>query len=201
MIRELLDPANAITAGGLVLSIVGIGLAISGHPEWAVAIVLWALLADHLDGVVAERTRGRAVETGKIGKSLDSLADLVSAGVFPAVVLMEVSAAAWPGFVVAAVLVVASALRLSYFNAFGLADGRFIGVPTTYAVPLLALLFLLRPLLPADAFVAVLCAALIVLAALHVTPIRVPRTSGAMYAVVTIFAITSSAVLALRAAP
>ena len=198
MIRQLADPANAITATGLVCSVVGIGLVIAGHPDWGIAVVLWALLADHLDGVVAERTRHRAVETGKVGKSLDSLADLVSAGVFPAVLILQMNAVSVLSIVCSAVLVVASALRLSYFNTFGLAGGRFIGVPTTYAIPLLAVLFLLRPWISGDTFAPMLCVAVVVLAVLHVTPIRVPRTSGAMYAVVTIFAIGSSMVLALR---
>jgi len=201
MIRQLQDPANAITATGLVLSVIGIHLAMTGHPQWGVAVVLWALLADHLDGVVAERTRNRAPQTAKVGKSLDSLADLVSAGVFPAIVVLQVNGNSPAALLCAVVLVLASALRLSYFNAYGLSGGRFIGVPTTYALPLLAVLFLMQPLFAAQAFATVLCAAVLVLAVLHVTRIPVPRTSGAMYAVVTLFAVTSSAVLAMRDLP
>jgi CDP-diacylglycerol---serine O-phosphatidyltransferase len=198
MIRQLVDPANAITAAGLVFSVIGISLAISGHLELAVATVLWALLADHLDGVVAQRTKGRAVETGQIGKSLDSLADLVSAGVFPAIVLIVVGSGSLLSVSGGVVLVLASALRLSYFNVFGSPGGRFIGVPTTYAVPLTAILFLVRPLVPGDVFPGLLAAALVALAISHVAPIRVPKTVGAMYAVVTAFCVISSTVLALR---
>lgn len=201
MIRQLMDPANAITAAGLALAVTGISAAMAGHPQWGVAIALWALLADHLDGVVAQRTRNRAPDTAKIGKNLDSLADLVSAGVFPAVVVLQVNGNSWPALICAAILVLASALRLSYFNVHGLSGGRFIGVPTTYALPLLAVLFLLQPLMASAAFATVLCVAVVVLAALHVTPIPVPRTAGAMYAIVTFFAIASSAVLATRGVP
>jgi CDP-diacylglycerol--serine O-phosphatidyltransferase len=199
MIRQLLDPANAITASGLALSVLGIHFVLTGNAELGVAVVLWALLADHLDGVVAMRTRRRAPETGKIGKNLDSLADLVSAGVFPAVLLLQVSGGAPAAVIVAIVLVIASALRLSYFNVFGLAGGKFIGVPTTYVVPVTAVMFLLRPGVPPAMFAGLLGAALLVVAALHVTPVRVPRTEGAMYAVVTVFAIGASTWLAMRA--
>jgi CDP-diacylglycerol---serine O-phosphatidyltransferase len=198
MVRQLMDPANAITATGIVISVIGIRIAMAGQPEWAVAVVLWALLADHLDGVVAVRTPGRLPETGRVGKNLDSLADLISAGIFPAIVALQVSGNSWPALLCAGALVVASALRLAYFNVVGLSGGRFIGVPTTYALPVLALLFLLRPWVPADAFSGVLCGALLLLAVLHVTPIAVPPTRGLMYAVVTAFAVTSSVVLALR---
>lgn len=199
MIRQLADAANMITMTGIVLSVIAINLVVSGHAELAVVAALWALMADHLDGVVAARTRGRAPETGKIGKNLDSLADLVSAGVFPAVALIVVSNGSPLSVVAGAVLVVASALRLSYFNVFGLSGGRFIGVPTTYVVPVTAVMFLIRPMIPPNAFPVLLALGLAILAVLHVTPIRVPRTVGSMYAVVTVFCLTASLLLGIEA--
>lgn len=196
MIRLLADPANAITGCGLILSVTGLHFALAGRPALGVAIVLWALLADHLDGVVAARTKGRSPETSKVGKSLDSLADLVSAGVFPAIVLIEISGGSPAAVLTGAALVLASALRLSYFNTVGLADGCFIGVPTTYVLPCVAVLFLIAPILPASSLPLALNAVLLVLAFLHVTPVRVPRTSGVMYIVVTIFCLAASGVLA-----
>jgi CDP-diacylglycerol--serine O-phosphatidyltransferase len=198
MIKQLADPANAITATGLMLSMIAIYLALQGRPSLAVAVALWALLADHLDGVVATRTRNRRPETGEIGKSLDSLADLVCAGIFPAVILMVLSNGSALSVLAGTILVVACALRLSYFNVFGSPGGRFIGVPTTYAVPLTTVLFLARPFIAADLFPPLFAIALLILAICHVAPIRVPKTVGAMYAVVTVFCVASSAALALR---
>jgi CDP-diacylglycerol--serine O-phosphatidyltransferase len=129
---------------------------------------------------------------------LDALADLVSAGVFPAVALIVASGHAIASLVVGAILVLASALRLSYFTAFGLSGGCFVGVPTTYVVPVTALLFLLAPLVGPTAFPWLFGCTLLILAALHVAPLSVPRTSGAMYAVVTLFCIAASAALSVR---
>ncbi|TSE03664.1 hypothetical protein C1D09_025645 [Mesorhizobium intechi] len=198
MIRQLIDPANAVTAIGLALSAIGINSAIAGFPEIGVAIVLWALLADHLDGVVAQLTRGRLAETAQVGKNLDSFADLVSAGVFPAVTSIVVGHGSALCVISGTVLVIASALRLSYFNVFGSPGGRFIGVPTTYAVPAMAILFMLRPVLPEAIFSHLLAAVLVLLAILHITPVRVPKTAGIMYFVVTSFCIVASTTLALR---
>jgi CDP-diacylglycerol---serine O-phosphatidyltransferase len=198
MVKQLIDPANAITATGLVLSVTAIYLTLQGRPSLAVAVALWALLADHLDGVVAARTKNRPPETAEIGKNLDSLADLVSAGIFPAVVVIALSNGSPLSVLAGIILVVASALRLSYFNVFGSPGGRFIGLPTTYAVPLTAILFLSRPLIAPDLFPLFLTIALIVLAICHVAPIRVPKTVGAMYAIITVFCAASSAVLAFR---
>lgn len=198
MIRQLLDPANAVTAIGLALSVIGISVALSGNPELAVAIVLWALLADHLDGIVAESTKDRQSEVAEVGKNLDSLADLVSAGVFPAVVGIVVGEEAIFTTVVGAVLICASALRLSYFNVVGSPGGRFIGVPTTYAMPATAIVFLARPFLPDGVFSPAFEMVLVLLAALHVSPVRVPKTAGPMYLTIAIFCIAASLVLAVR---
>ena len=198
MIRQLFDPANAITAAGLILSVIGISFAMSGQLEMGVAIVLWALLADHLDGVVAKRTINRPPKTAEIGKNMDSLADLVSAGVFPAVVLITIGHASIFDVVVGACFVLASVLRLAYFNVFGSPDGRFIGVPTTYAVPVTAIVFLLRPIIPEVYFDTTFALVLIALGTLHVLPVRIPKTSGVMYIAVTVFCIASSATLATK---
>ncbi|MET4518261.1 CDP-alcohol phosphatidyltransferase family protein [Bradyrhizobium sp. I1.7.5] len=198
MLRQLIDPANAVTAAGLMLSVIGINFAIAERLEAGVAIVLWALLADHLDGVVAQRTQGRAAETGQVGRNLDSLADLVSAGVFPAVTSIIVGHGSMVTVAAGTVLVVASALRLSYFNVFGSPGGRFIGVPTTYAVPATAIVFLLRPVIPEATFPNLLAFVLVVLAVLHIVPLRVPKTTGFMYLVVTAFCVGASIVLAIR---
>ncbi|MGV7215408.1 CDP-alcohol phosphatidyltransferase family protein [Bradyrhizobium sp. UFLA05-112] len=198
MIRQLLDPANAVTAIGLVLSAIGINVTIAGLPEIGVAIVLWALLADHLDGVVAQRMQGRRVETRRVGKNLDSLADLVSAGVFPAVTSIIIGHGSTISVAAGAILLVASALRLSYFNVFGSPGGRFIGVPTTYVVPVTAILFLFRPDIPEAVFPNLFAFVLVVLAVLHVVPLRVPKTAGVMYFVVTAFCVGASIILATR---
>ncbi len=198
MFRQLLDPANAVTAAGLVLSAIGINFTVASMPEIGVAIVLWALLADHLDGVVAQRTRGRVVEAGQVGKNLDSLADLVSAGVFPAVTSIIIGHGSTISVAAGATLIVASALRLSYFNVFGSPGGRFIGVPTTYAVPVTAIMFLFRPDIPEAIFPNLFAFVLVVLAVLHIVPLRVPKTTGVMYLVVTAFCVWASIILATR---
>jgi CDP-diacylglycerol--serine O-phosphatidyltransferase len=199
MVRYLADAANAVTTAGLLLSTLGLYLALSGHPEFAIAVVLWAVLADHLDGVVASRARNRSVEVAKMGKSLDGFSDLVHGAVFPSVILIQISSASYLSLFSAAVLLLAGALRLSYFSNFGLStERRFMGVPITYDVPLLAVLFLLRPWLAPDSFPPLLNASFLVLATLHVAPIRVPAASGAMYGFIAAFGVGASALLVAR---
>lgn len=51
-------------------------LALSGELELSVAVALWAVLADHIDGIVANRTPNRDPDAAKMGKSLDGFGTL-----------------------------------------------------------------------------------------------------------------------------
>jgi len=199
MIRYLVDAANAITTFGVLCSALALYFALAGHPELAVAIALWAMLADQLDGVVAARTPNRSADLARMGKSLDGFADLLYGAVVPAVVVIALSAASALSLLTATLLLLAGALRLSYFNNFGLSDdGCFMGVPLSYDVPLLAILLLLRPSLPPESFALIVNAAFVVLAILHVASIRVPTAGAVMYAVLTAFSLAASAILVTR---
>ncbi|WGR93346.1 CDP-alcohol phosphatidyltransferase family protein [Bradyrhizobium sp. ISRA443] len=200
MLRYLLDPANAITASGVLLSGAALSLAMDGRIELAISVALWAMLADHLDGIVASRTRGRSELAGRIGKSLDGYADLLYGAVFPSIILLRLNGVTTPSATVATLLLLAGALRLSHFNIAGLtADRAFTGVPLSYDVPLLALLVLIQPLLERSSFSWLVLGSFIALATLHVSSIRVPAPTRPMYIVILLFSIVASASLSIRA--
>ena len=157
------------------------------------------MLADHLDGVVAGRTKDRSPTAAKMGKSLDGYADLVYGAVFPAVILIQASDASVLSLLTATALLLAGALRLSYFSNFGRSDdGCFLGVPLSYDVPLLALLLLARPWVPDDGFAVLLNIVFLGLAGLHVASLRVPAPNRIFYAVITLYSIGASSALAFR---
>ncbi|XSC42516.1 CDP-alcohol phosphatidyltransferase family protein [Bradyrhizobium sp. RDT10] len=200
MLRYLWDPANAITASGILFSSVSLFFAVSGRLELAVAAALWAVLSDHLDGVVARRTKNRDPNVAKMGKSLDGFGDIIYGAVLPAVIVIQVSHASLVGLATATALVIAGAIRLSYFANFGRSsDGRFLGVPLSYDVPAMAVVFVGRPLVPDQLFVTFMLSIFLVLAGLHVAPIRVSSPNTAMYVAISFFAIVASTTLAVRA--
>ncbi|SFQ31080.1 CDP-diacylglycerol---serine O-phosphatidyltransferase [Bradyrhizobium sp. Ghvi] len=199
MLKYLWDPANAITITGLLFSSTSLFLALSERLELSVAAALWAVLSDHLDGFVAGRTKGRDPDVAKMGASLDGFADIVYGAVLPAVIVVQVSQASPLALASATMLLIAGAVRLSYFANFGRSyDQCFLGVPLSYDVPFLALLFLLKPLIPAEAFSDVVSIGFVLLAMAHVAPVRVPPLNATMYAAISIFAVASSAALASR---
>ncbi|MCP3392162.1 CDP-alcohol phosphatidyltransferase family protein [Bradyrhizobium sp. CCGB12] len=199
MLRYLWDPANAITIAGLLFSSTSLFLALSERLELSVAVALWAVLADHLDGFVAGRTKGRDPDVAKMGASLDGFSDIVYGAVLPAVIVVQVSEASILALATATSLLLAGALRLSYFANFGRShDGRFLGLPLSYDVPLLALLFLFKHVIPAQAFPDVVNIGFLLLAIAHVAPVRVPPPSATMYTAISIFAVASSVALVSR---
>jgi CDP-diacylglycerol--serine O-phosphatidyltransferase len=100
---------------------------------------------DFLDGFAARALKAAS----PIGRELDSLADMVSFGVLPSIVmfymLRSATDSSWIPFI-AFLLAVFSALRLAKFNIDERQRDGFIGVPT----PANALLITGLPLVPAS---------------------------------------------------
>ena len=106
---------NAVTALALCFGLPGIRYAISGQFELAVTMILIAGVLDGLDGRIARMLHGES----RFGAELDSLADAISFGVSPALILYLWSLKDLPrlGWLCSLVLAVFCALRLARFNA------------------------------------------------------------------------------------
>ena len=100
---------------------------LSGYQLAAVLIAL-AAVADFLDGFSARLLHA----VSGIGKELDSLSDLISFGLAPAMMILNVMRAAQPDSLlcyVAVLLPVFGALRLARFNVDDRQATSFIGLP------------------------------------------------------------------------
>lgn len=125
---------NAITAAALCAGLTGIRFAITGDFDKAVLAVVLAGMLDGIDGRIARLLKAQS----RFGAELDSLADNVSFGVAPALILFMWSLDDLPrvGWFAALAYAIACALRLARFNAqIDLPDeprktaGFFTGVP------------------------------------------------------------------------
>ncbi len=119
---------NTLTAINLVFGMLAIMATIKGDYWNAGLLILIAMVADGIDGRVA-----RALNAGsEFGKELDSLCDLVSFGVAPAILayvfyLQEFGTA---GSLIAIAFAVCGALRLARFNVnTSVVKGYFMGLP------------------------------------------------------------------------
>jgi CDP-diacylglycerol---serine O-phosphatidyltransferase len=129
---------NFITCLNLFTGCVAIYIAFQGNLEFAAYLVGLAAVFDFLDGMVARLLHAYS----EIGKQLDSLADMVSFGVLPGIImfqLMRKSAMADPNTsllqaevfpFLAFIIIIFSALRLAKFNIDTRQTTLFIGLPT-----------------------------------------------------------------------
>jgi phosphatidylserine synthase len=183
IIAHLFDAANIATLAGLLSSLLAITFAVKGEfAATGVALVV-AFFFDGIDGIIAKRIPGRTNADRAFGENMDSLVDMAGAGVTLAVVLLaygEFSAAYVPG---ALALGAAAALRLSYFNVYGLAPGTksYIGLPTDQAIVLVAAVMLLDGPLGRDPFQITLYVSAMAIVALMVSPLRIPKLVGTPY--------------------
>ena len=113
---------------------------------------------------------------------------IVSFGICPAVLLLsygEFSPWFLPG---AFVILAVSAIRLSYFNVFGLIDdSTYMGLALDNNVIILAFVFLFEGIFSRTIFSVMLYAMCICLAALNVAPIRTPKFTGRWFYILTVY--------------
>ena len=182
------DLPNICSLAGLLCAVLGIYFAILGRFPLAMIGVLWAVLFDWGDGIIARKMKGRTAGQRSFGGQLDSLIDIVSFGVFPAVFLLSYGHFN-PWFLPGAFLVVASsAIRLSYFNVFGLLDDKtYMGLALDNNIIILAFVFLFEPLFGHAVFSIVLYALLMVILVFNLAPIRTPKFAGKWFYVLIVY--------------
>lgn len=130
---------NAITMGNLFSGCMAVLFAVNDRMEYAAAFVVLGIVFDFFDGFFARLLKVQS----EVGLQLDSLADMVTSGLVPGIVMYKLllhadglpwgsdfqaqgSMLAYLGFAVT----LASAYRLAKFNVDDRQTGSFIGLPT-----------------------------------------------------------------------
>lgn len=137
---------NGITCLNLLCGCIGILQAFEGNLQHSASLIFLACVLDFFDGFVARILKAHS----PIGKELDSLADVVTFGVLPGVILYKLSmnqyvpeslllknVVPWHVYFVLMVPVF-SALRLAKFNVDTRQSDSFIGLPTPANAMLIA---------------------------------------------------------------
>lgn len=121
---------HLFTLANLAFGVIAIILTIRGDYYHASLMVVGSLVADGLDGRLARMLKA----DGEFGKELDSLADVVSFGTAPAILLHEMTLheLGYFGLAVTILFPMCGALRLARFNIIK-TSGFFMGVPITAA--------------------------------------------------------------------
>ena len=121
---------DTITSMNLLCGVLGVIFTLNGRPDIGFLFMLGAAVADFFDGFAARLLHAYS----DLGKQLDSLSDLVSFGVLPAIMLHALMRdnfgfeCSWVAFL-PLVYAVGTAFRLAKFNIDERQHMSFIGLP------------------------------------------------------------------------
>lgn len=177
------DYTVILTYMSLVSAVIGMTLAASGHYTAAVICLVLSGLCDAFDGTVARSKKNRTDDEKAFGIQLDSLCDIVSFGVFPAMLCYHLGVTGIIGRMILALYCLCGVIRLAYFNVQEakrqqVEEGcgkSFRGIPITSASIVVPITYLLRFFLRPRAFTVVLQLVLLLMAFLFVLDFHVPK--------------------------
>jgi len=142
---------SLLTVGNIFCGYVSIMRAMMGEYESAAIFILVAALLDALDGRVARLTG----TSSEFGLQLDSIADIISFGLAPALLSFSWSLSFYgrAGWAVSFLFVICGAMRLARFNIQKNVHDRrhFVGLPIPAAACIIATIVFAHPEPPMDA--------------------------------------------------
>ncbi len=184
------DLPNICSLAGLLCAVLGLYFAILKNFPMAIIGMIWAVFFDWGDGIIARKMKDRTDDQRAFGGQLDSLIDMVSFGICPAVFLLSYGNFN-PWFLPGAFVIVAtSAIRLSYFNVFGLVDdSTYMGLALDNNVILFAFIFLFEGFFNHTVFSIIIYAIFLSFAAFNLAPVRTPKFSGGWFYALLVYTV------------
>ncbi|MEW9667428.1 CDP-diacylglycerol--serine O-phosphatidyltransferase [Ammoniphilus sp. 3BR4] len=152
---------NLFSLGNLLCGVFSITFTMNGFQRIASLLIFLAAFLDLFDGRIARKLK----INNQVGVELDSLADVVSFGVAPALLFHTLAEPSWINPIAFILYPTMGALRLARFNA-NPTVGYFMGIPITFAGLVMSFMGLL---LYANPYITIL------LSILMVSPIRIMK--------------------------
>ena len=179
ILRYVIDIPNISSLAGLGCTLLAIYFIILGEFAAAMIGMIWAVAFDWADGLIARRMKGRTGSDRIFGGQLDLLIDIVSYGITPAILVLSYGKFDPIFLPVAFVMLVAGAIRLSYFATFGLADGsKYTGLAIDNNSIFLVFIFLFEGAFSQGTFSFILSVSGWARAALNGSKLKTPKLSG-----------------------
>lgn len=186
-----------LTYASLLISSIGIYLAASNQPFYALCCLLASGICDMFDGKIARTRKKNTTEEKRFGIQIDSLCDVICFGVLPSAIgvslvamhALPIRIAVWT---VASLYVLCGLIRLAYFNVTEETrqvseTGRrthFQGVPITTAAVVFPLVYAVAEFLLTFGGIAASLAPwlypafLVITGTAFITPVRVRKPRG-----------------------
>ena len=171
---------DLITMCGTLSAILGIILSIAEFEVTPFILLFLCSIFDSIDGLFARKRKNTEFET-TYGVELDSLSDMISFGVFPAVLAINtitLDNCNILACVIISAYVLCGLIRLAYFNTLNITKtnekGYFRGVPITTIAFIYPLVYLLH-LISYDVYSIGTLITFVVLGTLFISNIRVKK--------------------------
>jgi CDP-diacylglycerol--serine O-phosphatidyltransferase len=150
MLLGYYDYTVILTYCGMLSAFAGILNAVNGNFRLSLIFLMFTGFCDMFDGAVAS-TKDRNKSEKRFGIQIDSLSDLISFGVLPAVFVYMYSEKTALSAIASSLYLLFALIRLSYFNVLeeerqdSTSESRseYLGVPVTTSALLLPLVYLL----------------------------------------------------------
>ena len=177
------DYTVILTYISLFSAVTGTILASAGNFTAAVICLVISGTCDAFDGTVARSKKNRTDDEKAFGIQIDSLCDLVSFGVFPAMLCYFMGADGILGIILACLYCLCAVIRLAFFNVMEekrqkVEEGcnkYYRGLPVTSISMILPVVYLFRPVLTEAVFDIVLYVVLFAVAFLFVLDVQVKK--------------------------
>ncbi|WP_292798046.1 archaetidylserine synthase [Methanobrevibacter sp.] len=131
-IQDFIAISDVVSLMNMLCGFLSVVMSIKQDFFTAAILMIFSLLFDSVDGWVARKTN--RVDEYEFGKNIDSLSDIVSFGVAPAVflysyALLNTPYLEIPAIIVASFIVICGVLRLTRYNVISNEVKGFIGFP------------------------------------------------------------------------
>ncbi len=198
------DYTVILTYLSLASGIFGIYFAFLGNPLMAIWCLLFSGLCDMFDGKVARTKKNRTTPERQFGIQLDSLCDVICFGVLPGAIGIAVGMTDWWLIIINAIFAICAVIRLAYFNVTEeerqstTKEARvfFEGLPVTSSAVIFPFVYCFVGVF-SNIFEYIYAAALLLIAILYITPVRIPKPRKLLSIVLVFLGITEFVCLIL----
>lgn len=168
---------DLLTMLSIVSAFIGIIFAIKNHYTISMFFLACSGICDAFDGRLARKHK-YSNEQKVYGSELDSLADVISFGVFPAVITAFISTN-YISFIICILYVLCGVVRLAYFNMLSITktgkSNTFIGLPITSIAIGYPLVFVITRMINFDLLKIAMPATLVVFGLLFILRFEFPK--------------------------
>ena len=192
MCRKIWKIENILTFIEVMILTVGIKMCFDNIIWGSMICLIFLGILDGLDGKFAQKVR-KNEENKEYGVQLDSLADIISSGVFPVIILYSMKFDNMLDVLVYIIFLICGVTRLAFFNVNNKENNEyFYGIPITASAIILPIVYLLTN----NEIIYMVC--LFLLSILYVSKLKIKKLNLKLKIFLSIIGIIVSAFIFIK---